>query len=112
MFLMIYSTRAFPKMVRFGRTDGNQSEIVRLSRQVPGISVKVLSDVGDGFTDTVYGYMGGNFLIEVKNGSCLTPAQKNFHGQGGTHPEREWKGQKAVANSLEDVFRIIGIRNF
>jgi len=97
-------------MVRFGRTDGNQSEIIQLSRQIPGVSVKVLSDVGDGFTDTVYGYMGKNFLIEVKNGSCLTPAQKNFHGKGGTNPEREWKGQKDVAHSFEDVMMIIGIR--
>jgi hypothetical protein len=79
---------------------------------VPGLSIKVLSDVGDGFTDVVIGYIGVNYLVEIKNGSCLTPPQKNFHGIGGDRPDLEWKGQKAVANSLEEVFDIIGVRNF
>ncbi len=99
-------------MVRHGRTDANQLEIVRMLNVIPGVSVKVLSDVGDGFTDIIVGRRGVNHLIEIKNGSCLTPAQKNFHGKGGTHPEREWKGQKAVANCLEDALKIIGIKQF
>ena len=99
-------------MVRHGRTDGNQSKIIRLSRQIPGVSVKVVSDLGEGFTDTIYGYKGANYLIEIKNGSGLTPAQKNFHGRDGSRPDLEWKGQKAIANCIEDVLRILGIRNF
>jgi hypothetical protein len=100
-------------VVRYGRTDGNQKSIVKTLNGVPGISVKVLSDVGDGFTDIVTGYMAKNFLIEIKDEddpSPLTPAQKNFHGKGGTNPEREWKGQKDIAYNIEDVFRIMGIR--
>ena len=98
-------------MVRFGRTDGNQTDIVQRTRQIPGVSIKVLSDVGDGFTDVIIGRMGVNYLVEIKNGSCLTPAQKNFHGVGN-RPDLEWKGQKAVAHCFEDVLTIIGIRNF
>lgn len=102
-------------MVRFGRTDANQSDVVGLLRQIPGVSVKVISDVGDGFTDLVIGYKDVNYLVELKDGDkppskqALTPDQKDFHGKGGKHPEREWKGQKAVCNSLEQVLEVIGI---
>ena len=98
-------------MVRFGRVDGNQSEIIRLSRQIPGLSVKVLSDVGDGFTDTIYGYMGVNYLIEIKNGSKLTQDQEDFHGVS-ENTGKEWKGQKDIAHSFEDVCQIIGVKMF
>ncbi len=96
-------------MVRHGRVDANQGPIVRLVRQIPGVSIKVLSDVGDGFTDVILGRLNVNYLVEIKNGSCLTPPQKNFHGVGD-RPDLEWKGQKAIANSLDDVLRIIGIK--
>jgi hypothetical protein len=95
-------------VVRFGRTDGNQQPIVSMLNQIPGVSVKVLSDVGDGFTDVIIGRLNVNYLIEIKNGSCLTPAQEDFHGVS-ENKGKEWKGQKAVCNSLEEVFEVIGI---
>jgi hypothetical protein len=88
-------------MVRFGRTDANQKSIVTALRKVPGVSVKVLSDVGGGFPDLIVGYAGVNFLVELKHGSKLTPDQVEFH--------MKWNGQKAVANNLDEVLKIIGV---
>ena len=89
-------------MVRFGRTDRNQPEIVRQLKQIPGVSVFVLSDVAGGMTDLLVGRMRKNFLIELKDGSKLTPDQVEFHAT--------WKGQCAVAHNLDDVLMIIGIK--
>lgn len=97
-------------MVRFGRVDGNQSDLVTLTRQIPGVSVKILSDVGDGFTDTIIGRMGVNYLVEIKldEKSRLTPAQMDFHGMTeNTH--LEWKGQKAIARTFDDILNILGL---
>ena len=86
--------------------DENQKAIVNSLRQL-GISVAVCSQAGDGFPDLVVSYKGFNYLIEIKDGNKppskqkLTSKQRKFHS--------EWKGQIAVANSLDQVFKIIGL---
>jgi len=96
-------------MVRFGRVDANQKPIVRTLSSIPGVSVKVLSDVGKGMTDLLIGRMGINYLIELKDGEKVKSKQKLTDDQVEFHSEHGWKGQKAVCNCLEQVLEVIGI---
>lgn len=92
-------------MRRAGKVDANQGEIVAALREL-GISVQILSAVGEGCPDILVGYKGGNYPIEIKDGErppserTLTPQQKKWHA--------EWKGTAYVANRLSDVLLIIG----
>ena len=94
-------------MVRFGRTDANQKVIVAWLRDIPGVSVHVLSDAGDGFPDLVIGWKGVNYLVELKDGAkckskqALTPDQVEWH--------LHWNGQKAVCNCLTDILELLEI---
>ena len=87
-------------------TDDNQKEIVNSLRQL-GISVAVCSQAGDGFPDLVVAYKGFNYMIEIKDGNKPPSAQKLTSKQRKFH--KQWKGQIAVANSLDQVFEIIGL---
>lgn len=86
------------------RSDANQTEIVEQCRKI-GLSVAITSGVGDGFTDLVIGWRERNYLIELKDPNKplskrkLTPAQQEFH--------QTWKGQKAVAETIEDILKIV-----
>ncbi len=94
-------------MRRAAKIDANQPEIVDGLRAV-GASVEILSAVGNGCVDLLVGYKGGNYPIEVKDGSLppsdrtLTPHQKSWH--------RDWQGKAYVANSLAEALMIIGVR--
>lgn len=91
--------------MRAKRADRNQPELVEILRKIPGISVAHTHIVGDGFGDLVIGWKGKNFLIEVKDPKQppsrrkLTRDEKKFHEQ--------WKGQIAVAETLEQILNII-----
>jgi len=83
--------------MRRHRTDNNQEEIVGLLRKV-GASVAITSNIGHGFTDTVVGFRGNTYLIEIKHGKnwTYTDAQVDFR--------RDWKGGPIdTIGSLEDV---------
>lgn len=94
-------------MRRAAKIDGNQNEIVSQLRGIPGCKVAITSQVGHGFPDLVVGWMGQNYLIELKDGSLppskrkLTPDEKRFHGQ--------WSGQIATCESFEDVLAVLGL---
>ena len=89
------------------RVYSNQAEIVKLLRAIPGCKVVSTAALGKGFPDLVVGWMGNNYLIELKDGDKppskrkLTPDEKKFHAQ--------WTGQVAVAKSFEDCLQIVGI---
>lgn len=93
-------------MRRAAKIDANQPAIVEALRGY-GVSVQILSMVGDGCVDLLLGYKRVNYLVELKDGDLppserlLTPAQKRWHA--------EWKGVAHVANSLSDVLLILGI---
>ena len=93
-------------MRRAAKIDANQPSIVEGLRKV-GASVACCQAVGEGFTDLVVGFRGVNYLIEIKNPEqdpCkrkLTPDQVDFHAA--------WTGQIAVAETLEEALRIIGV---
>lgn len=89
-----------------GRTDDNQTEIVKALRSI-GCSVAITSAVGSGFPDLVVGrHSCGTLLLEVKDGRKppskrkLTEAELRFHGS--------WLGGPiAVVDSVESAIRAI-----
>ena len=88
------------------KADDNQREIVRALRDA-GATVMHLHTVGGGCPDICVGYRGGNYLIEIKDGSkppsaqTLTPAQFDWH--------RTCRGRAAVVNSVEAALKVIGV---
>jgi len=110
------------------RVDANQKDIVRDLRKV-GVTIAITSGVGKGFPDiccgiqgvTVVGafnpsrlatvvmrefpgavvHHGCNLLCEIKSETGkLNEAQQRFH--------RGWRGQVAVARTVEDALRLAG----
>ncbi len=87
-------------MRRAGKIDSNQPEIVAALRK-SGISVEILSAVGQGVPDLLCGINGKNALLEVKDGLApksqrkLTPDQVEWH--------REWKGAVHVVESIDQA---------
>jgi len=92
---------------QFGRTDANQTEIVKdLRRSNLAASVAITSSLGNGFCDIVVGFRGRNYLIEIKDEN-KPPSKRKL-----TEPEKEfhdaWRGQIDVAKNLDEVLVIIG----
>jgi len=97
-------------MRKHGRTDANQTEIVAhlrmISRSVR-LTVFVSSAMGNGFPDLVIGYLGRNFLIELKDPKKppserkLTEAESLFHGK--------WDGQIATCGTVDEILKVIGL---
>lgn len=86
------------------KVDDNQAQMVEALRKI-GCTVEPLHAVGKGVPDLLVGYHGVNILIEVKDGNKppskrkLTPDQIKWHDS--------WRGQKAVANSIEEAISVI-----
>ena len=86
---------------KYGKSDGNQAEIIEALRGIDGCSVQVLSAVGDGCPDVMVGYRGFNFLFEIKDPDQpkhrheLTDDQRIFHD--------EWNGQVQKVFSLKEI---------
>ncbi len=93
-------------MRRAAKIDDNQKEIVKTFRAY-GCSVKSLAAVGEGFPDLCIGYMGKNWLVEVKDGSkppskrALTPQQQMVHAM--------WDGTIYIVESVEDVMQLVAL---
>ena len=87
-----------------GRTDANQSQIVRDLRKM-GATVYPTSNLGSGFPDILVGWRGANWLFEVKDSNQppskqrLTDDEKDFH--------LAWDGQVAVITSAEGAMDIM-----
>jgi len=90
--------------VRAKRTDDNQKKLVSQIRQL-GWSVKHTHMVGQGLGDVIIGAMGRNYLIEIKDpgkpksARKLSPAEVKFH--------EHWQGQIDIAETIEDVIKIV-----
>lgn len=100
--------------MRAAKVDANQVEIVRAFRAA-GASVLHLHTL-KGAADTLVGHPRAcpacgyetrfNSLIEIKNGALspskqrLTVAEAKFH--------HEWKGQIAIAKTIDEALAIIG----
>ena len=99
-------------MRRAAKVDGNQQAIVA-ALEAAGCAVQSLAGVGHGVPDLLvwmpWGLKGvwspswgRYFLIECKDGSSFTPAQKKWHAS--------WPGPAHVANSVEDALLIVGAK--
>ncbi len=90
-------------MRRIAKVDDNQQEIV-LELRKHGICVQHLHQLGKGTPDLLLGYRGKNFLVELKDGRKapskrrLTPDELHWH--------ESWRGQVAVAESVEDILKL------
>ena len=85
-------------MRRAAKVDANQSEIISLLRQIPGVRVELIGRP----VDLLVGYRGHNFLIEVKNKhgrDTLTDAQRKFIP--------DWTGQVRVAHTFDEILELI-----
>lgn len=95
--------------MRVRKVDNNQPELVKQIRRLPGVTVVLTHIVGNGFVDAVIGFMGRNYLAEIKDPSQppskrkLTPDEENFH--------KQWTGQISVVETIDDVIKILGLTN-
>lgn len=91
--------------MRAKKVDANQKHVMKLCRQIPGLSVVSIHTVGKGVPDLLVGFRGVNYLVELKDGAKvksakkLTPDEEEFHAN--------WKGQVCVAESIDDILKII-----
>ena len=92
--------------MRAKRVDANQAQIVKALISM-GFVVADTSSTGNGFPDLVVGYQGVNYLIEVKDGKKEPSRQKLTKDQIKFH--REWVGQIAVVNCIEQAIAVINI---
>jgi len=93
-------------MRKRAKKDNNQDSIVKALRMIPGLSVAITSQLGNGFPDLVIGYKSKNYLIELKltNKSKLTPDEVRFL--------KNWCGHYAVCSLLEEILILIGIEEW
>lgn len=90
--------------MRFKKVDANHSKLVEALR-ILGFSVFSIASVGNGCPDILVGHRGKNYLFEikdhrkVKSAKRLTPREEKFAAA--------WRGQVAVAETLEDVLTAI-----
>jgi hypothetical protein len=89
---------------RASKIDANQPEIVKALRLL-GYSVLHVHQLKNCF-DILVGAKGKNYAFELKDGTLppskkkLTPGEQEFFNK--------WQGQVNVAESLEDILKIIG----
>lgn len=92
--------------MRAAKVDANQAEIVKVLRAC-GVSVQPLHTVGGGVPDLLCGFIGLNFLIEVKDGSKVPSAQKLTPDQVVWHAA--WKAPVHIVNSIDAALAVVAI---
>jgi Holliday junction resolvase len=81
------------------RVDGNHAEVVDFLRGKK-CSVRSLAAVGKGMPDLLVGYMGMNWIFEVKTDKGkLTEDQEDFF--------YSWNGQATVVRSGQEAWNVI-----
>ena len=94
-------------MRRASRTDDNHAAIRDGLRELPGISVADTSDVGNGYPDLTVGWMGVNYLLEIKDGNKSPSRRQLTPGQDGFHAG--WAGQIDVVCNLDEALKVLGL---
>ncbi len=92
-------------MRRKARVDDNQAEVVAALRRF-GCSVLCLHQIGKGAPDLAVGIGGKNFFFELKDGKKVKSARRLTDDETDFHAE--WRGQIAVACSIEEILKAIG----
>jgi hypothetical protein len=88
------------KYRRAAKVDGNQAEIVKALRAIPGISVATRHD------DILVGYRGRTYWYELKKSvkAEVKPGQEMLR--------QTWQGHYAIVSSVEEILaEITGIRS-
>ena len=87
------------------RVDQNHAEIVRALRQVPGVTVHSLHEMGNGCPDLLVGYRSITTMIEVKTAKGkLNAMQEDWH--------RRWTGSPVVIiRNEQDIETLITTLN-
>lgn len=93
--------------MRVRKADDNQSELVKQMRKIPGLTVAHTHTVGNGMVDVVCGFRGVNYLLEIKDPKKPPSARKLTTDEERFH--KEWTGQIAVVETLEDVMKVLKI---
>lgn len=91
-------------MRQAARVDANQSAIVKLVRSL-GVTVKITSNEGHGFPDTVWGCNGINYLVEIKDGNQPPSGRKLTEDEAKFHAE--WRGQVCVIKNEQEALELV-----
>ena len=92
-------------MRRAARTDNNQTDIIKLLRQVPGISV------APNHHDLLVGFRGKTYWFEIKNPNAIskktnTVLQKRKQ-ESQIKLEKKWTGHYKVVTRFEEIMKEI-----
>jgi hypothetical protein len=85
-----------------GRTDANQSEVVKQLRQM-GASVAIISSVGGGVPDLIVGVAGRNYLVELKDPN-KPPSERLLTNEEETF-RRSWSGQWMIGFTAQQIMQ-------
>jgi len=89
-----------------GRTDGNHTEVIEAMRNIGAVVYSVASIPN--FTDTLVGYRGQLFIIEIKDGTLPPSKRKLTDGEIKCKTDFERVGVTYhVANSVAEALNII-----
>ena len=91
-------------MRRAARTDKNHEQVVNVLRQM-GASVQSLAATGKGCPDLLVGYLGINYLMEVKDGDKVLSKQKLTIDQEDWHSL--WRGTVHIVKSVDEALLIL-----
>ena len=89
------------KYRRDAKVDGNQNQIVKALRKIPGVSVKV------GVDDIFVGFMGKNYWYEIKNASVVSKktgiVNNSAKKKSQVKLEKSWTGHYKIVSSLDEI---------
>ena len=86
------------------KVDRNQSEVVAALRKF-GASVQTLAATGKGCPDLLVGYLGINYLMEIKDGDKVLSKQKLNIDQ--EHWHSIWRGSVHIVKSVNEALKIL-----
>ena len=89
------------------RTDKNHSALLKLIKTIPGVSIQDLGWASGGVPDTMLGFRGRNYLVEIKRPDTAPSKSKLNDAQVEWH--ETWRGQVAVCRTFSDVLKVLGI---
>lgn len=97
---------------RPGHKDEKHDQIAADLRSV-GASVVDASGIGFGFPDMLVGYRGVNILLEVKKPPTKRGKRAGKHRMEKSQIQfhEEWKGQKAIVETSDQAFAVLGIKS-
>ena len=89
------------------RTDQNHASLLKNIRTIPRVTVCDLGGTGSGCPDVMLGFMGCNYLLEIKRPDVVPSASKLNDMQVEWHDK--WTGQVAIVRTFDDVLKVLGL---